>query len=259
MTNIAKISLFAAIAILSALSPEAARAQAVTPSTTLAAAITSTTATTISLASITNIVGQTYLYTDDGELMQTIGTPTNAGAVKVARAIGPGSGPQTHANGVLVWIGLAPTLSVVPGANGFSLRANLASPSGTCTRTSQVYLPTIYPSLGKKFDCDANTSVWRPYLSAGPPVSVLDAGATNAITSPVGSTPAYTGIVINVTLAHTLQAGANTFAYAGGSALAIKSHLNPANNIGTAYAVGGVASLQLALISSTLTWLDLSQ
>jgi hypothetical protein len=258
MNKILKLSLVAVIGLASAFVNQA-EAQVTTPSTTLGAAITSTTANVINLASIANVTaGQTYLYID-GELMQTVGTPTLAGSVKVARGIGAGSGPTTHASGAQVWIGLTSPNSVVPGANGFSLRANLATPQGTCTRTSQTYLPIIYPGLGKKFDCDANTSVWREYLVAGPIQFVTDAGAANAITSAVGSAPAYTGITVSVTLAHALQAGANTFAYAGGSALAIKSAKNPANNIATAYVSTGVVNLQLALISSTLTWLDLSQ
>lgn len=252
MKNALKLSLAALLGAF------AVSAQTTTPSTTLGAAITSKTANTINLASITNVAaGQTYLFVDS-ELMQAIGTPTVAGAVRVVRGLGT-QGAQLHASGSKVWIGLISTLSVVPGANGFSLGANLAAPNGTCTRSAQVYLPVIYPGLGKKFDCDTNTSVWREFQTTGPPVYATDAGANNAITSAVGTTPAYTGIIVNVTLAHSLQAGANTYAYAGGSALGVKSHLNPANNIGTAYVSTGVVSLQLALISTTLTWLDLSQ
>jgi hypothetical protein len=259
MNTISKLSILAVLGLASAVVNQA-EAQVATPSTTLGAAITSSTANVINLASITSVTaGQTYLYVD-GELMQTIGTPTNAAAVKVARGIGAGSGPQTHANGAKVWIGLTPANSVVPGSNGFSLKATLAYPAfSTCTRANETYLPKIFPALGLILDCDANTSVWRPYLVAGPIQFVTDAGAANAITSAVGSTPAYTGITVSVTLAHALQAGANTFAYAGGTALAIKSAKNPANNIATAYVSTGVVNLQLALISSTLTWLDLSQ
>jgi hypothetical protein len=66
-------------------------------------------------------------------------------------------------------------------------------------------------------------------------------------------------MIVSVVLGHSLQAGANTFAYAGGSALNIKSSRNPANNIGTAYVSTGVVNLMYAVISSTGTWLDLSQ
>lgn len=253
------MNIFSKVSLLAFLGLASALAQTTTPSTTTCAAVTSS-QTTVCLTSITNVAaGQTYLYMD-GELMQTIGTPTVAAAVKVARGIGAGSGPQTHASGAQVWIGLTPAYSTVPGSNGFSLRSALAFPAfSTCVRTNEAYLPKIYPALGLKFDCDANTAVWKPYLSDGPVVAALDTGAANAVTSAVGTTPLYTGMVVQLTLAHALQAGADTFAYAGGSALNIKSSRNPANNIATAYVTTGVVNLQLALISSTLTWLDLSQ
>ncbi len=252
MKTLSRISLIAFLGIACAF------AQTVTPSTTTCAAV-SASATTICLTSIASVAaGQTYLYLDS-ELMQTIGTPSNAAAVKVARGIGAQSGPQSHASGAQVWIGLTPAFSVAPGTNGFSLRANLAQPSGTCVRTAQAYLPVIYPGIGQKFDCDALTGVWRPYLIAGPPAFVTAAGANNAITSPVGSQPPYVGLIVSVTLANSLQAGANTFAYAGGAALAVKSHLNPASNLAAAYVATGVANLQLANIAGTLTWLDLGQ
>lgn len=257
MKNLSKLSLVALLAFACAL-PHSAEAQTTTPSTTLAAAITDTKATTIALASITNVVNQTGLYVD-GEFMQVVGTPAVAGAVRVARGVSSGGPPATHANGAKVWVALTPDKAVVPGANGFSFKASLAAPSGTCTRTAITYLPVIYVNLGQTFDCDVNTSVWRPYLSAGHVVFVTDAGANNAITSPVGSQPVYTGMIVSVTLAHSLQAGANTFAYAGGSALNVKSSRNPANNIGTAYVSTGVVNVVYAVISSTGTWLDLSQ
>lgn len=77
-------------------------------------------------------------------------------------------------------------------------------------------------------------------------------GNNNAIsggssTIPISPSP---GTVFLVLLAHTLQAGANTF---NGSP--IVSAKNPANNIATGYAVGGV--IQLFWTGSL--WLDLSQ
>lgn len=251
MKNLSRISLIAFIGIASAF------AQTTTPSTTAGAAI-SATATTINLASITNVVAQTGLLIDN-EFMLVIRTPSVAQSVSVVRGQSSGTGPVSHASGAKVWIALTPDKSVVPGANGFTLRASVAAPGGTCVRSTITYLPAIYVNLGKKFDCDINTSVWREYLVNGPPIFVTDAGANNAITSPVGSQPVYTGLIVSVTLAHSLQAGANTFAYAGGSALGIKSSRNPANNIGTAYVSTGVVNLVYTVISSTGTWLDLNQ
>lgn len=175
MKNILTISLVAVLACA------ASFAQTVTPSTTLGAAITSTTATVINLASITNITaGQTYLYTSDGELMQTIGIPTNALAVKVARGIGPGTGPQLHNSGTVVWIGLTSPNSVVPGANGFNLRANLVGLQGNCIRGNQVYLPVIMPALGVLRDCAGTVALqqWVNY-------SELGAGSTNGVLIPI--------------------------------------------------------------------------
>jgi hypothetical protein len=246
------------LSFLAALACGIAAAQTTTPSTTLCGPIASTTQNVICLTSITNVVGQTQLLIDS-EPMQVVATPTLTTSVKVVRSNGSGSGAATHASGAQVWLGLTPSLSIVPGVNGFATGANLAPKAGTCTRTAQIYLPIVYPNLGQLVDCDANTNVWRPYLARGPVVYVTDAGANDAITSPVGSAPAYTGILVSITLAHSLQAGANTFAYAGGSALGIKSARNPGNNIATAYVSGGVVNLTLANISGTLTWLDISQ
>jgi len=70
-------------------------------------------------------------------------------------------------------------------------------------------------------------------------------GANNAIATPVGVGPALSpGTILYILLAHSLQAGADTLAYQGGTATAIKSHRNTANNIGTAYATGGVIQLE---------------
>lgn len=81
-------------------------------------------------------------------------------------------------------------------------------------------------------------------------------GANNAIACAASSGPTLTaGLRVAVKLAHTLQAGANTFAYNGGGALAIKSHRNTANDIGTAYASGGI----IELAYDGTQWEDMSQ
>lgn len=63
------------------------------------------------------------------------------------------------------------------------------------------------------------------------------------------------GVRVLIKLAHTLQAGANTFNLNGGGAVAIKSHLDVANDIATAYAVGSIVSL----VYDGTQWQDLSQ
>lgn len=63
------------------------------------------------------------------------------------------------------------------------------------------------------------------------------------------------GLRILLTLAATLQAGANTLNLNGAGAIAIKSHLNVANNIATAYAATGI----IDLLYDGTQWLDMSQ
>jgi hypothetical protein len=89
-----------------------------------------------------------------------------------------------------------------------------------------------------------------------------ETGANNAIAGALvdaGGTavPTANNLCVTVQLAHTLQAGANTFNLNAGGAVAIKSHLNTANNIGTAYAATGRVTL---CYSSTIpVWVDMSQ
>lgn len=83
-----------------------------------------------------------------------------------------------------------------------------------------------------------------------------ETGANNAI---AGALPAAVvlaaGLTVKILLAHSLQAGANTFALTGGSAKAIKSHFNPATNLATAYVVGGI----ITLTYDGTVWQDQSQ
>lgn len=70
-----------------------------------------------------------------------------------------------------------------------------------------------------------------------------ESGANNALVATLtdsagNNITVATGLCFSVKLAHTLQAGANTLTL-NGVAAAIKSHLNAANNIGTAYAATG--------------------
>jgi len=80
-------------------------------------------------------------------------------------------------------------------------------------------------------------------------------GANNALVATQIGLPLIKGLGLSIKLAHSLQAGSNTLAYASGSALAIKSARNPANNIGTAYVSGGIINLRY----DGTQWLDLSQ
>ena len=82
-------------------------------------------------------------------------------------------------------------------------------------------------------------------------------GANNAIAFPANSAPALeVGTVYQIKLAHTLQAGPNTLAANGSStAMSIKSHRNPANDIATPYVVGAI----IAVIYDGTVFQDLSQ
>lgn len=99
-----------------------------------------------------------------------------------------------------------------------------------------------------------------PILGAATASSVnyiaAETGVNNAIIGTLVNAPALAaGLVVTVKLGHTLQAGANTFAYAGGAAKNIKSHYNVANDIGTAYAATGVVTM----IYDGTEWLDMAQ
>lgn len=89
----------------------------------------------------------------------------------------------------------------------------------------------------------------------GPNYIAVENGANNAIAGSVPAVPLIAGLQVQILLAHTLVAGGNTFAYNGGAALAIKSHRNVANNIGTGYAAGGI----ITLMYDGTRWEDMSQ
>lgn len=97
-------------------------------------------------------------------------------------------------------------------------------------------------------------------IKVGPNYIASETGANNAIVGALldadgTAVPLTAGLEVVVKLGHTLQAGANTFNFNGGGALAINSHLNVANNIGTAYAATGV----IRLLYNGAVWMDMSQ
>ncbi len=77
--------------------------------------------------------------------------------------------------------------------------------------------------------------------------ALTDAGGTNV--------PLVAGLRVAVKLAHTLQAGANTFDFNGGGAVAIKMSTNAASDLGTAYAATGI----IELMWDGTAWLCMSQ
>lgn len=126
------------------------------------------------------------------------------------------------------------------------------TPTPQGTAITQAGIPAgWYCTLGGA----GGTATWVP-VGQGGGAYVTDSGANNAIVTAAGTGPAlYTGLTVAVLLAHSLQAGANTFAYNGGAAVAIKSARNPANDIATAYVSTGVVTLRY---NGTI-WLDTSQ
>jgi hypothetical protein len=160
MNTISKLSLIAVLGIASAF------AQNTVPSTTLFSAITDSKATTIYLASTTNVVKGTGLFTDL-EFMTVTDTPTGAtnAPVKVRRGvIGQSGPPALHASGQVVWLALTPDKSVIPGSNGFDFGSQFGD-YGPCTRSSIIYLPHFWPSRGLVRDCAGGQ--WVNYTELG--------------------------------------------------------------------------------------------
>lgn len=154
MKTLSKISLVFALACASLF------AQTATPSTTTCAAVGASDRT-VCLTSITSVTARTGLYIDL-EYMTVLATPAVGQTyVSVARGLN-GTLNAAHANAQTVWEALTPALSVVPGANGFAFGGAFGD-YGPCVRTTQIYLPHIWPARGEIIDCDATTLFWTPY------------------------------------------------------------------------------------------------
>jgi hypothetical protein len=159
----------------------AAFAQTATPNTTLCAAQTAT-ATTVCLTSTSKVENQTGVYVDqEYELVllpANIAVCTGPCQVPVSRNNrNAGSGPTAHANSSVAWLELTPDQTVVPGSTGLNRGSNVTD-IGTCTRTSQTYLPKIWVDRGIKRDC-TTTGVWVDYA----PMSGLDYPSPSPLTS----------------------------------------------------------------------------
>ena len=161
--------------------------------------------------------------------------PGSAGLISIQPST-PGTGGTGNASGALV------TIDAAAGAGtGASTNNNIALASQAGQTTEISLGVTTVGAQGIN------------YVAAG--------GANNAITVTLVD-----GTGANITLAaglelranlntHTLQAGANTLALNGGATKAIKSHLNVANNIATAYPGTSI----VALIYDGTEWQDESQ
>jgi hypothetical protein len=150
-----------------------------------------------------------------------------------------------------------------PWAGGSGARGSLIARDATLKFTAGA-------SIGNSFAAKVGvpvpwywdgTKLWLggqdPSLSNSYNYIASETGAANAIAGALTGVTTGDGLCVLVQLGHTLQAGTNTFALNGGSAVSIKSSRNPANNIGTAYAATGRA--HLCYNSTGPAWLDMNQ
>lgn len=121
-----------------------AAAQTAVNSTTLAAAVASASDNQVRLTSTTTVAANDVLYVDsEAMLVRAVNSPY----VTVARGI-DGTAGALHT-----------TLSTV--YTGPRIRFAQSTPvRGSCTRTSETYLPRIVPSRGEVWDCLAGAGVW---------------------------------------------------------------------------------------------------
>ena len=164
MRNIQHI--FKALIALAGLSfAPAALAQTTLPSTTLCAAV-KLADTSICLTSTTNVTNQTNFYIDSELMIATLSNGQTLAAsnayVPVTRGNRSFQPPTPHANAAVVWLGLTPDKSIVPGDNGIFYSTNLKD-VGQCTLANIVYLPHIWPDLAMMRTCGSvNASgVWQ--------------------------------------------------------------------------------------------------
>lgn len=166
-------------------------------------------------------------------------TPGTAGTIVIGAAAGTGaitlgSSSTTQTVNVGTGAGVA-TVNVGTGA-----AANVISIGGASSKTGHNGTVTTYQTINYQG---------------------TEGGANNAITANLvdqagTAITLAAGLKITLKLAHSLQAGANTFTLNGaGGAKAIKSHNNPGNDIATAYVSGGI----IDMIYDGTQWQDLSQ
>lgn len=188
-------------------------AQTATPNTTLSSA-QSATATTVCLTATTGVVNQTGVYVDqEYELVQISNNTTVAAGptcVPVSRSNrGAASGPVAHASGAVAWIAYTPATSIVPGVNGFAQR-NVVN-TGVCTRSTQIYLPIIYPYAGIKRDCTAVSNNTAGFWTDYAPNGGLDNPSPSPIV-PVATTGAFSVVSGNYVITKSSAAAVMTLA-----------------------------------------------
>jgi hypothetical protein len=207
----------------------------------------------------------------DESTSTTTGSLRTAGGLGVAKNIWCGQTLNFPATGTTAAVG------IVLGTSNEAIFRNgagniKATGGGTFFFNMDIKPSTTDGTPTGSYDIGSNSQKFRNghlagTLSSGtatfrtePNYQSSETGSNNAIAcalTDVGGTaiPQSEGLRLTIKLAHTLQAGANTLALNGAAAKAIKSHRNPANDIGTAYAVGGIVDLMY----DGTRYLDMSQ
>ena len=211
-------------------------------------------------ASTTNAVNIGAGGTTTGTVAVTVGSNGNAAPTT---AIQGGSGataitltPQT--TGGIVIGAAAGTGAITVGSSSGAQTTNVGTGAGIST----VNIAT--GAAANKVTVGAASTLTSLFGTVSQPKSTnyiaSETGSNNAIagalTDASGTNIALAaGLKVTVKLGHTLQAGANTFNFNGGGAVAIKMHTNSASDLGTAYAATGV----IELLYDGTAWLDMSQ
>jgi len=113
-----------------------ASAQTILTQTTLAAAVTSTSQTFVTVSSATGITANsTVLFVADGLGELLFVNSVNGTTIGVTRGSNGSQAASTHASGALVFV--APPYAIATQA-----------PTGSCTRSNQLYLPVIALGVG---------------------------------------------------------------------------------------------------------------
>ncbi len=185
--------------------------------------------------------------------LRTTATPTFAGMTLTGNATPELQITQTGSNYAAVLNTTAGSGSAIHLSSG-SGKSIQAETTGSTIFSMQDANGTCTLQALSGLTCTAgNPTLGLNYIASETGSNNAIAGTLNYAVSAPGTPP----LTVQVLLAHTLQAGVNTFNYAGTGAIAIKSSRNPANNIATAYAVGGLITLTYNNASSV--WCDVSQ
>jgi hypothetical protein len=134
-------ALAAVIVLVALMLVPSSSAQTYLSNTTLNAAVTTTSTTTVRVTSATGITATNTLLFIDNEAMFV--NAVSGTAISVTRGYF-GTRAVTHANSAFVWFG---------PPNAFSFANPGGYPSGSCTRSSILYLPYINTDSGAISDC----------------------------------------------------------------------------------------------------------